>query len=233
MSVIAYFLYTIYFRFIHILDIHRIVVVKNLFFKNVVNIDKTCQLFLIHGRLSKSKVFVKGKHNKCILKGNIQKTFIKIVGENNIVKIDKNVVLLGGEIVVRGNNCIVSICESTTIGHSIYIVCMGNHNSISIGRDCMIADNVDIWNTDSHPIFDERKKLINNSKPIVIGNHVWIGKCCKILKGSIIGHDTVVGMNSLVTRELDCESVYAGNPAVKIKKNVSWERSFISKYECD
>ena len=57
------------------------------------------------------------------------------------------------KIVIRGVNCAIEIGEGTTIGSGDF-VCMGIGNSINIGARCMIADNVDVWATDSHPIVD-------------------------------------------------------------------------------
>lgn len=67
---------------------------------------------------------------------------------------------------------------------------------------------------------------INPSNPISIGNHVWLGKEVKILKGVTIGNNTVVGMGSIVTRDIADNSTAAGNPARTIKNNIKWKKGF-------
>jgi acetyltransferase-like isoleucine patch superfamily enzyme len=106
---------------------------------------------------------------------------------------------------------------------------MGNKNAIEIGTDCMFADDIDLWNTDAHPIKDLNDKVINPSKPITIGNNVWVGKNTTILKGVNIEDGVVVGINSTITKDLPSNTVCVGNPAKPIKEDIHWERSFIAE----
>ena len=80
-------------------------------------------------------------------------------------------------------------------------------------------------NTDFHKIIDKTSKLVLNiSKDIIIGNNVWIGCNTKVLNGSLIADNCVIGADSIVTKELnDSHSLYVGNPIRKIKENISWE----------
>ncbi|MBQ1175732.1 MAG: hypothetical protein IIX56_04955 [Treponema sp.] len=66
--------------------------------------------------------------------------------------------------------------------------------------------------------------IINENKPIEIGNHVWIGAKSTILKGTKIADGSVIGAGSLCAGLLsDEKSIYAGQPAKLIKKNINWE----------
>ena len=61
--------------------------------------------------------------------------------------------------------------------------------------------------------------MINENKPIEIGNHVWIGAKSTILKGTKIADGSVIGAGSLGTGLLsDEKSIYAGQPAKLIKE---------------
>ena len=91
----------------------------------------------------------------------------------------------------------------------------------------MFSEDIDVWNSDSHPIFNAEGEVINPSRPIHIGNHVWVGKRVKILKGITIGDNAVIGMDSLVTKDIEPNTLNAGSPAVIVKRNINWERSFI------
>ena len=112
------------------------------------------------------------------------------------------------------------------------MVVMGDSKMIKIGNDCMIADNVDLWATDSHPIYvldtNNMKQVINPSGNIILGNHVWIGKKAILLKGITIGDNAIVGMGSVITKNIPTGSVAVGNPGRIVKSNVNWERSHIT-----
>lgn len=51
------------------------------------------------------------------------------------------------------------------------------------------------------------------SSPIVIGDDVWIGAGCQILKGVKIGNGAVIGARSVVTREIPENTIAFGSPA--------------------
>ena len=54
-------------------------------------------------------------------------------------------------------------------------------------------------------------------KPIVIGENVFIGCNCLILKGTEIGDNTTIGAGSVVTGKIPANCIAAGNPARVIK----------------
>ena len=91
----------------------------------------------------------------------------------------------------------------------------GNNSIIS--WDCLILD------TDFHRIYKDGN-IINENKLIEIGNHVWIGAKSTIFKGTKIADGSVIGAGSFCTGLLsDEKSIYAGQPAKLIKKNINWE----------
>jgi acetyltransferase-like isoleucine patch superfamily enzyme len=53
--------------------------------------------------------------------------------------------------------------------------------------------------------------------PIHIGDHVFIGANCTILKGVTIGDGTVIGAHSLVIHDIPPRCLAAGNPAQVIR----------------
>ena len=89
-------------------------------------------------------------------------------------------------------------------------------NNVLIGNGCMI------WDTDFHPIaYSERLAHPNNgfvSKPIVIRQGAFIGAASSILKGVEIGERSVIGAGSVITRSIPADEIWAGNPAVFIRK---------------
>lgn len=89
--------------------------------------------------------------------------------------------------------------------------------SISIGDNTVIAQNVCIRDTDSHTLIGSVK-----SAPVTIGNHVWIGTKAIILKGVTIGDGAVIAAGAVVTHDVPAKCLVAGVPAKVIKRNVEW-----------
>ncbi len=80
---------------------------------------------------------------------------------------------------------------------------------VTIGRDCQIARDVIIMDTDQHPL----PGLGLVTAPVTIEDRVWIGARAIILKGVTIGHDAVIGAGSVVTKDVPPRAVVVGIPA--------------------
>jgi acetyltransferase-like isoleucine patch superfamily enzyme len=93
---------------------------------------------------------------------------------------------------------------------------------VVIGQHCLIGANVLIADNDMHPLSAEArrrneavaKELI---KPVHIGNDVWIGAGCYILKGVTIGDGSIIGAGSVVVENIPPGCIAAGNPARIVK----------------
>ena len=59
---------------------------------------------------------------------------------------------------------------------------------------------------------------VSGSKPVVIGNNVWIGMNACILPGIVIGDNSIIGAGSVVTRSIPPDEIWVGNPARFVKK---------------
>ena len=91
------------------------------------------------------------------------------------------------------------------------------HGKISIGNDCLIGPNVQLLAI-SHDIDpDSRLAKHNYVDDIIIGKNVWLGGGAIFLAGVFIGDNAVVGAGSVVTKNVDEQCFYAGNPARKIR----------------
>lgn len=135
-----------------------------------------------------------------VFKGNA--TF----GQGSKVSVAKNAK------VIFGNKFIIT-AESE-------IVCS---KRIEFGDTCLLSWDILIMDSDHHMIWDEEKNIINHPKEIVIEDNVWIGCRASILKGSRIPSNSVIAANAVVSKNLqDPNAVYAGNPARKIKENITW-----------
>jgi maltose O-acetyltransferase len=84
---------------------------------------------------------------------------------------------------------------------------------ITIGDDVQIGPNVQLL-TATHPVEAEPRRLKwEGSKPITIGDNVWLGGGVVVCPGVTIGENTVVGAGSVVIRDLPANVVAVGNPA--------------------
>jgi len=90
-------------------------------------------------------------------------------------------------------------------------------NYIEIGNDCGISDNVSITDSDNHSINGQKV-----TSPVIIKDHVWIGKNAVILKGVTIGEGAVVAAGAVVIKNVLPHSLVAGVPAKVIKENIEW-----------
>lgn len=108
-----------------------------------------------------------------------------------------------------------------TIGDNTVLNGAGLHaqNEISIGSGCTLGSTV-ITDTDFHSSSHDRSTNLDapiSSKPISIGDNVWIGGRTGILKGVIIGENAIIGFGSVVRENVPEGSTVIGNPAQVVK----------------
>ena len=194
------------------------------------NIDKkknNNRINIIDSSISRLSIQVKGRNNNIIIKNNAKVSFhgITIIGDNNQVIYDGCTAIIS--ILIRGDKCSVSIGKGSLLDESTKIICMGQGNSVEIGKECMFAENVELWASDTHSITDLNGNTINPSRPIKIGNHVWLGKGVCVMKGIEIGDNTILGLGSIVTKNIPSNVIAAGNPAKVVKTGTNWNLEFI------
>lgn len=104
-------------------------------------------------------------------------------------------------------------------------------NFTGIARDCIITDNnshaLGAENWIKHRICVAPEGVgydglgngweLSESKPVIIGDAVWVGALSSILKGVTIGDGAIVARGSVVTKDVPAYTVVAGNPAKIVK----------------
>lgn len=216
-------LYTLVFRFLKF----NLKLNKSKIFLSEIKINKNnkfnCQLSTI----KKTNISILGSKNEIKLNSClVHNTIIKIEGFSNKLVISPDVKLRNAYIKIKGDNCSISIGKSTDF-QGVRIINVGNNNDISIGENCLFSDHIEIWASDTHSIYDiKSNQKINNEKPIKIENNVWIGSRVIILKGVTIGTNSVIGMGSIVTKDIEKNIVAAGNPVKIIKRDVKWSLEY-------
>jgi len=144
-----------------------------------------------------------------------ERSILKITGD--IYFQGKTKIGVGAKIMVSGK---LTLGNSFDITGDAMIICA---KETQIGDNCMIAWQTILMDTDQHAIYDTNNKIINQDKPIIIGNNVWIGAKSFILKGSIIPDGCIIGANTTIAKEFkEQKAVIVGNPAKILKENISW-----------
>jgi acetyltransferase-like isoleucine patch superfamily enzyme len=151
---------------------------------------------------------------------------IRMQGDHGLVEIGDGCTLQGGSIhIVRGEGSEIRVGAGTTIvGADI-----GCHEPgrITIGADCMFADQIHMDVSDLHPIFAVgTTERVNPAADIEIGDHVWLGHGVHIAKGARIGAGSVVGAGSLVIGDLPANVIAHGTPATVVREGIEWQRDF-------
>lgn len=188
----------------------------------------------------------RGRNNTLLNFGNLDRVFYDIVGNGNRIVIGTGALVQNVTFYMRGNNHLLEIGSGCRIsGGSIWFedsdcdVRIGDRTSmesahlavtesgrkIEIGAGCMFAHNIQVRVGDSHSIFlEETQERINFARDISIGDHVWLAENVVVLKGVRVGGNSIVGIGSIVTKDLPANSLAAGTPAKVIKTGVNWRR---------
>lgn len=127
----------------------------------------------------------------------------------------------GSRIAVQKKGTFIVGDGSNITGNSSIVV----EKSVALGNNSIIAWDTLIMDSDFHKIENNDGNVINQTKPIKIGNNVWIGCRCTILKGSIIPDGCVIAAGSVVSGQLSLDkSIYGNNKLRLIKENINWIR---------
>lgn len=153
----------------------------------------------------------------------MKKCTIIIKGKNNQLIIKNKAILSGTTIEIIGNNCLIEIGQDTVIGDNCYLSSREKNTQLRIGKNCMLSRNVKIMTSDGHDILKQNQR-INPAADITIGDQVWLADNVTILKGLVIGNNSIVGINSTVTRSVNENSIAAGVPAKHIAEGVHWKK---------
>lgn len=108
----------------------------------------------------------------------------------------------------------IEIGDGTFINYDCIIL---DACKVKIGKNVMIGPRTCIV-TSSHPIYAPvRISGYNISKPINIGDDVWIGGCVVLNPGVSIGKGSVIGSGSVVTKDIPENVIAFGNPCCVIR----------------
>ncbi|ANU50449.1 acetyltransferase [Enterocloster clostridioformis] len=167
---------------------------------------------------------------------NIARNVAKQFNDTMEEEVDKRKQLLKGLLGKLGDETEVYPDVKFDYGCNIFI---GSHTYINFNAtflDCAeihLGDNVFVgpnvsFLTPLHPMLaSERNDRISEdghyykleyAKPVAVGDNVWIGGNVTILPGVKIGHDSVIGAGSVVTKDVPPNSFAAGVPCRAIRE---------------
>jgi acetyltransferase-like isoleucine patch superfamily enzyme len=157
--------------------------------------------------------------------------FKKILHYSPNIAITNGSVEVGHHCIFHDNNWAIRFGGKLTIGDysgldsGSQIIC---DEEIRIGQFCMISSECIIWDTNTHQILpvEERRKIRKQflwgnvevdrpkTKPVYIGDDVWIGQRAVILKGSLLEDESIVGVAAVVPgAHVPKGFIAVGNPA--------------------
>jgi acetyltransferase-like isoleucine patch superfamily enzyme len=118
---------------------------------------------------------------------------------------------------IRCHEGTLRIGDRTIFGRRDSVNC---YLDVEIGAAALIADDVYISDFDhQHDRLDRPIKDQGIDKARVrIGDDVWLGVRSVVTRGVVIGPGTVVGANSVVTRDLPARTVAVGTPARVVRR---------------
>ena len=131
--------------------------------------------------------------------------------KNACVSIGKGFVLNSNSFIRVRNNATLFIGENCFFNNGCIITC---REKITIGNNAIFGPNVLIFDHDHNYKSQDRKNNFISSE-IKIGNNVWIGGNCCILKGSDIGDNCVIAAGAIVSGKVLPNTIYYSKDKTK------------------
>jgi acetyltransferase-like isoleucine patch superfamily enzyme len=137
-------------------------------------------------------------------------------------------VWIGDRTKVRCHEGLVEIGQKSVLGQECTITA---YQHIRIGEQCVIADKAMFIDFDHGVVEVERPIRMQGiyKRDVEVGSNVWIGYGACILRGVRVGDNSVIGTNSVVTKDVPANAVVGGIPARILRmreapESLRWER---------
>ena len=104
---------------------------------------------------------------------------------------------------------------------------IGATNYVEIGNDVLVASKVYIsdhnhgfysGDDQSDPEIPPAQRPIDCERRVIIEDKVWLGEFVSVLPGVTIGRGSIIGANSVVTRDIPPFCIAVGSPARVVKR---------------
>ena len=92
---------------------------------------------------------------------------------------------------------------------------------IEIGKNTMLGRHITIRdNNGSHYM---NRQGYKNTRPVIIGDKVWLTEQCTVMPGVKIGDGAIVGALSLVIKNVSPYTLVSGHPAEVVDEDILWK----------
>ncbi len=117
---------------------------------------------------------------------------------------------------IRCHEGVVEIGDKSVMGQECTI---SAYSRVRIGEQCVIADRAMFIDFDHGVVEVERpiRKQGIYTRDVEVGSNVWIGYGACVLRGVSVGDNSIIGTNSVVTKDVPANAVVAGIPARVIR----------------
>lgn len=148
------------------------------------------------------------------------------LGKNTFWSVADNASLIirGGATIGRGTQIIVD--GELILGCNFYCNadCIINAGKkVEFGNDALLGWNVTVIDGDGHAMLHSEQEMPRYEE-IFIGNHVWLAANSSVLKGSLIGNDTVVAYGGIVSKRIEQPNVIIGGQNKVLRTNSNWRK---------
>lgn len=170
---------------------------------------------------------VRGSDNVVSIDEPLASRSVRIsIGSGNTIKIGRGCVL--GQLFIHANDG-ATIDIGVGVGFNGYVRLLAHEaRRISIGDGCLFAGQTDVTVSDMHSIVEIKNgRRINPARDVAIGNRVWIGARCLVLKGATIEEGSVIGAASVVTKRIPANALAVGVPAVVKRTGITWRNELV------
>lgn len=115
-------------------------------------------------------------------------------------------------------NAVISFGEGSGSNIGATIICQ---EKVEIGNHAMLGRHVTIRDNNGNHYMN--RQGYKNTRPVVIGDKVWLTEQCTVMPGVTIGDGAIIGALSMVVRNVPAYSLAMGNPAEVIDENILWK----------
>lgn len=120
---------------------------------------------------------------------------------------DATIIRDGAWLATEGPDASLTVGDGCYFGHRLHLHSI---DPVSIGNDCVVADNVMVTSTD-HQRGDRHG--VTGTGPVVIGDRVFLGQNAVVLGGVTVGDGATVAAGAVVTKDVPAGAVVGGVPA--------------------
>lgn len=166
--------------------------------------------------------------------GKILKKGISYIGTKQYrkSKLETRLLIEKGAVLELGPDTNIMYGADIEVFHDAHLIFKGEGGSnigatiicgerIEIGKGTMMGRNVLIRdNNGNHYI---NRTGYKNTRPVIIGEKVWLCEGCTIMLGVKIGDGAIVGAKAFITSNIPSNAMVSGNPSKVVDEDVLWK----------